>query len=268
MPSRFSRRRQRRGGRFSGGLAGFAAGAGLMVLLDPRRGAARRSYVMQRAGRVLREVEGTVEAGARDLQHRARGLAHEAVARVERDHAPDEVVVERVRAKLGRLTAHAGAIRVASHEGRVELSGPVFSAEHARVLRGVRLVRGVKGLDDRLEPHETAEGVPALHGGGPGPGPRFEPLQRHWAPRTRLLACAAGALLVGRALLGSGFWRIPSVIAGAALLGKAMGGSRAVPSEARRTARAASAAASRERDRLREGEERSDGPGARRDGPP
>ncbi|HET7824575.1 MAG TPA: hypothetical protein VFK90_04550, partial [Anaeromyxobacter sp.] len=255
MASMFEKRRRPSGGRLSAGLAGFAAGVGLMYLLDPRRGAARRSQAVQRAGRVLREVEGTVEAGARDLQHRARGLAHEAAARVEREHAPDEVVVERVRAKLGRLAAHPGAIRVVCHEGKVELSGPIFSAEHGQVIRGVRLVRGVVGVEDRLEPHETAEAVPALQGAGPRPGPLPDPFQRHWAPRTRLLAGAAGTFLVGRALFGSGFARIPAGIAGAALLGKAFGDSQAVPREARRAARAASEVVTRERERRGEREE-------------
>jgi hypothetical protein len=254
MASMFTRGRRRNGARLTGSIAGLAAGAGLMYLLDPRRGAGRRSQVAQRAGRALREMEQTVEAGARDLGHRARGIAHEAAARVERDLAPDEVIVERVRAKLGRLAAHPSAVRVVSHGGHVELSGPIFSAEHGQILRGVRIVRGVRGLDDRLEPHETAEGVPALQGAGPRPGPRPDPLQRHWAPRTRLLAGAAGALLVGRALLGKGLGRIPAGIAGAALLGKVMGDSQAVPREARRMARAASDVANRERERKSAGE--------------
>jgi osmotically-inducible protein OsmY len=254
MAWRFSRGRRRRGGGLASSIAGFAAGAGLIYLLDPRRGAGRRSQVAQRAGRVLREVEQTVEAGARELRHRARGLAHEAAARVERDLASDDVIVERVRAKLGRLSAHPSAIRVVSHGGRVELSGPIFSAERSQVLRGVRIVRGVRGVEDRLEPHDDAAGVPALQGAGPMPAPRPAPLQRHWAPRTRLLAGVAGTFLVCRALFGKGLGRIPAGVAGAALLGKVMGGAQAVPREARRTARAASDAANRERERRSAGE--------------
>jgi osmotically-inducible protein OsmY len=232
----FSRKRRsgkRRGGRLPGAVAGIAAGAGLMVLLDPRRGGSRRSRVVQRARRVLRDAEGSLEAGARDLQHRARGLAHEAVGRMAREAAPDEVVCERVRAKLGRLAAHPSAITVTVSDGHVELSGPVFSAEHGQVLWGVRLVRGVRSVEDHLEAHDTAEGVPALQGAGPHPGPRPDPLQRHWAPRTRLLAGAAGMLLLGRALFGSGLGRIPAGIFGAALLGKVVGDSGPIPRERR-----------------------------------
>lgn len=249
------RRRRRRGaGHFANGFAGLAAGAGLMYFLDPARGARRRADAAQRAGQVLHDVETTVEAGARDLRHRASGLAHEARARVAHEAASDDVIAERVRAKLGRLTTHARAVEVAVHAGRVTLSGPVFTAEHGRILRGIRLVRGVNGVEDRLAPHETAEGVSALHGGGPGPGPRPEPLQSSWAPATRLLAGVAGAFLAARALLGRGFGRIPAGIAGAALLGEVMGGSSSVPREARRVARRASAVASRAAERRQEGE--------------
>lgn len=248
------RRRRRGAGHFANALAGITAGAGFMYFLDPGRGARRRADVAQRAGRVLHDVEATVEAGARDLRHRASGLAHEARARVSEEAAPDEVLAERVRAKLGRLTSHARAVDVSVRSGRVTLSGPVFAAEHARVIRGVRLVRGVRSVDDRLAPHETAEGVSALQGGGPSPGPRPEPLQRTWAPGTRLLAASIGAFLAARALVGRGGGRIPAGIAGAALLGKVMGGSGTVRREARRVARDLSAAASRETERREERE--------------
>jgi hypothetical protein len=252
----FGRRRRRYGaGRITGGLAGLAAGAGLMYLVDPRGGAWRRSHLAQRAGRAVREVEHGVEAGVRDLEHRARGLAHEAKARIEREHVGDEVIVERVRAKLGRLAAHASAIEVISREGKVELAGPVFRAEHGQVLRGVRLVRGVRGVEDRLEPHETSEGVPALQGAGPRRGPRPDPLQERWAPGTRLLAGAAASVFVARALFGRSLLRIPAGVAAAALFGNLLGESAPAQREGRRLARAASAAASRERDSRRDREQ-------------
>jgi hypothetical protein len=237
-------RRPRRDGHLANAVAGIAAGAGLMYFLDPGRGARRRADVAQRAGRALHDVEATVEAGARDLRHRAAGLAHEAKARVAHEAASDEVLAERVRAKLGRVTAHPRAVRVEVKDGRVSLAGPVLAAEHGRVVRSVRLVRGVRGVEDRLQPHASAEGVTALQGGGPAPGPRPELLQGRWAPGTRLLAGAAGAFLALRALFGRGVGRIPAGVAGAALLGRSMGDSTA-GAGLRRAAREAGAAARR-----------------------
>lgn len=231
--------RGRRRLRLGGAIAGAAAGAGFMYFLDPQRGAARRADVAQRAGRAIREVEGTVDAGARDLEHRARGIAHEARARFRGDHPPDEVLAERVRAKLGRLAAHPAAIEVACRDGRVELSGPVFEAEHGRVVRGIRLVRGVRGVDDRLEARAGAEGAPALQGARPPARPLPEPLQRTWSPGMKLLAGVAAVVLLGRALLGRGLGRILSGLAGAALLSSVLSQEER-GTERRRVARAAS----------------------------
>ncbi len=252
------RRRRRRGaGHLANGVAGLAAGAGLMYFLDPGRGARRRADAALRAGRVVHDVETTVEAGARDLRQRASGLAHEARARVSQHEASDDVIAERLRAKLGRLTAHARAVEVTVKAAHATISGPILAEEHARVLRGLRLVRGVKGVEDRLEPHERAEGVPALQGGGTGRGPRTAAPPRSWSPGLRLLAGVAGAFLAARALFGRGLGRIPTGIAGAALLGKVMGGSATLPREVRRVARKASAAASRAAEQRREGEAHS-----------
>src|SRR5512138_548769 len=127
-----SRRRARAKGGIGGALAGLAAGAGLVYFLDPVRGADRRARAVARARRAAHDAERTAESRARDLGHRARGVAHEARVRVARERVPDEILVERVRARLGHLVAHPRAVEVAVRDGEVELAGPVFRAEHAR----------------------------------------------------------------------------------------------------------------------------------------
>jgi uncharacterized membrane protein len=74
-------------------------------------------------------------------------------------------------------------------------------------------VRGLKEVDNRLELHRTADGVPALQGGGARRRPRSEYLQENWAPGPRLLAFGAGAGLVA--------WGFGKRNAGCALLGLA-----------------------------------------------
>ncbi|HEX9052579.1 MAG TPA: BON domain-containing protein, partial [Anaeromyxobacter sp.] len=161
-----SRRRRGKVG-IGGALAGLAAGAGLVYFLDPGRGPDRRSRAIARTRRAAHGAERTAEARARDLGHRAKGAAHEARARVARERVPDEILAERVRARLGHLIAHPRAVEVAAREGEVELTGPVFRVERARLLRGVRAVPGVRAVHDRLRPHGRAEGVPELQGRGP-----------------------------------------------------------------------------------------------------
>ena len=76
----------------------------------------------------------------------------------------DEVLIDRVRSKIGRVVSHAGAVEVAATDGRVTLSGPVLVSEADKLMRGVRLVRGVKDVENQLEVHEQAGDIPALQG--------------------------------------------------------------------------------------------------------
>jgi osmotically-inducible protein OsmY len=75
-------------------------------------------------------------------------------------------VGSRVRAELARVVSHPRAIEVTIiHEGCVSLGGPILSSEADAALAAVARVRGVATVEDNLERHESAEGVPALQGG-------------------------------------------------------------------------------------------------------
>jgi len=69
--------------------------------------------------------------------------------------APDTVVAERVRERLRRLGAE---VEVSVTGGEVELRGSVAASDHARILRAVSRVRGVRGIDDDLALLEIARG--------------------------------------------------------------------------------------------------------------
>ncbi|HYG70341.1 MAG TPA: SRPBCC family protein, partial [Anaeromyxobacteraceae bacterium] len=213
--------RPRGGGAGVGGpVSAFALGAGLMYLLDPRRGASRRAALKSRAAHAVRATEALVESGARDLEQRARGGVASAASRLRRDDADDGVVAERVRARLGRHTSHAHAIHVAVRNGQVELTGPVLSSEWQRVVDGVKRVRGVRGVTDRLEAHASPAGVSALQGGGRRPG-RGGLARDRWAPGTRLAAGGAGVYLLANGVGGGGLLGLPAAVAGLALLARA-----------------------------------------------
>ncbi|HEY8207470.1 MAG TPA: SRPBCC family protein [Myxococcaceae bacterium] len=188
---------------FSIGLGGLAAGAALAYWGDPERGGRRRAEVRQQAVHAWKELGCAVGVTSRDFAHRARGFMAAARARYEAMVADargvredDEVVAERVRARLGRLCSHPGAIQVKCEDGRVELKGLVFTDERDRVLRGIAAVRGVREIDDDLDAHATAKSVAALQGEGHRPT-RPELLQVRWSPTTRALVGMAGAGLAG-----------------------------------------------------------------------
>jgi hypothetical protein len=196
-------------------------GAAVMYVLDPDRGRRRRALARDKAVLALHEVREALDVTARDLANRTRGLAAESVSAIRRRQAPDVVLHERVRAKLGRVVSHPGAIEVSSQDGVVTLSGPILEAEMEQTLNAVSKVRGVRQVENRLQAHAEAQGVPGLQGGSDRPGERFELMQENWAPATRFLVGLTGAMLTGY-----GFERrsIPGAVvglAGAALLTRA-----------------------------------------------
>jgi uncharacterized membrane protein len=175
------------------GIAGAAVGATATAFVD-WRGARRRGELGQRARHAVKEVEGFGGKAARDLAHRSRGRLASLASLFRHDEPSPEVLVERVRASLGRLTSHPSAIEVQAREqGVVQLSGPVLAAEADHVVKGVGRVRGVHEIVDRLERHETPGRVPSLQGGAGRPAAAPELLQRSWAPGTRAVALVCGA---------------------------------------------------------------------------
>jgi uncharacterized membrane protein len=129
-----------------------------------------------------------------------QGIAAVARRPFGRDRAGDHVISERVRAELGRLVSHPGAIDVCSEQGHITLAGPVLAREADRLIEGVRSVRGVADVDNRLDLHEDSDDVPGLQGIARAPAPAFELLQENWTPAARLLTGMTGGALVLQAL--------------------------------------------------------------------
>lgn len=179
--------------------AGIGLGTGIMYLLDPDRGKRRRALVRDQLKHGLRKTSDGLGATARDVTNRARGLAALVQAKVSRDEPTDEVLVQRVRSKLGRIASHPSAIETTAEAGKVILSGPILKDEVQELLRSVRSIKGVKEVENRLEPHDEPGDNPALQGGGNRPDDRMEFMQEHWSPTARLIAGATGA---GLALYG------------------------------------------------------------------
>ena len=149
---------------------GLAIGAGSMFLLDLRRGAARRARLRDRSRRVVHDAEHFVKVGTRDLENRTHGVGARASSFLRgpsEDELSEDVIVARVRTRLGRVTSHAHAIEVRFKEGsEIELKGPALASEHDRIVRAASRVSGVERIDDDLVVYDDVDGVPGLQNGG------------------------------------------------------------------------------------------------------
>lgn len=170
-----------------------------MYLLDPDRGTARRARIKNALVHASKVESNLFRKGLRDAQNRAQGVTMRA-RRVFSEPAADEVVLGRIRARLGRVVAHAHAhaIDIEVKDGRVVLRGPVLVEESEAILRCARGTVGVREVVDRLERHMTPVGVQALKVGEPRSERRGLMM---WPPAAQVGAIGAGALLMGYGLL-------------------------------------------------------------------
>src|SRR5439155_25138579 len=106
--------------------------------------------------------------------------------------APDDLVlIERVRARMGRVVSHPHAIQVGAENGRISLSGPILASEVQSLLHAARSVAGVVEIEDHLIAHPHADSIPSLQGGSL----RQEVRQGNWTPVLRIAAVVGGGLL-------------------------------------------------------------------------
>lgn len=187
-------------------ITGAALGLLAMYVLDPEVGRRRRALARDKLIRLRTKTRRTAAVTARDVRNRATGIVAEARGFVFGQETDDRALEERVRSHLGFLVRHPSSIEVRASEGRVTLSGPVLADEVRQLVRGVRSVRGVWDVENRLEVHETPDQVPGLQ--GDLPRPTVQPLdifQRRWSPTTYLsLAIVGSLLLLKLRMLGKG----------------------------------------------------------------
>jgi uncharacterized membrane protein len=158
---------------------GLVVGLGVMYLMDPERGRTRRALLRDKAAGATNAIQDFLGKSSRDVSHSAT-----------------ETLAERVRAKLGRYVSHPHAVEVEAEDGCVILRGSILSHEVEELVDAMSSVRGVREVVNRLEPHVTAEGVPALQGRGRAAGGRGPFSPAAWTPGVQLLAGILGAAVV------------------------------------------------------------------------
>lgn len=182
--------------RFTNLLTGAGLGAGLMYLLDPDRGNRRQALIRDQLRHAVSKTSRGADAAFRDAQHRIYGTFAEARGLLTKDDATDDVLVSRVRSKMGRYVTHPSAIEVAAHNGLVTLRGPVLAHEADDLLCAAKSVRGVREVVNQLEVYDSPGNISALQGEGERWGEPSEWMQTYWAPTTRVVAGALGGALM------------------------------------------------------------------------
>jgi hypothetical protein len=144
--------------------------------------------------------EDTLGVALRDLGNRTYGTFAEVQSALNRRGSSDAVVCQRVRSKLGHFVSHPGAIDVTATDGRITLSGPVLASEVDGLLSAVGSVRGVIGVENRLNVCNEAAHISSLQGGRVRAGELARPWEAPWTSATRLLAGAIGCGLMTNCL--------------------------------------------------------------------
>ena len=203
-------------------LGGAVVGVALMYFLDPNSGRRRRARTRDKVVHAARLVNEGAKVTARDTVHRAQGAWTEAKRLFNPEEGVgDEALAGRVRAALGRMVSHPHAIEVAAVGGHVSLIGPILSYEVRPLLKAVRRVAGVRAVSDQLTVYNEPGDVPALQGGEPRTGERFELLQENWSPTARVAVGGVGAALMLAATQARGALSALLGVSGGALVARA-----------------------------------------------
>jgi hypothetical protein len=185
------------------GLIGAGIGGASMFLLDPDRGARRRALLRDQAVRTARKTRDAAGATTRDLGNRLSGVKSRVIAQFADEAIDDRTLCARVRAALGHVTDHPRAICVHVTDGQVTLTGDALEADVPSVIAAVEGVRGVKGIQNEIRAHATADGISALQGGSSRPARWTTWARESWSPTAVLLTgagVATGAVLIAAAL--------------------------------------------------------------------
>jgi uncharacterized membrane protein len=175
------------------GAAGI--GSAIMAILDPVAGGRRRARMRDGITHAMNDTGRAIGRTARDFSHRT-GFAAQAGSAFQHEDVSDDVLVSRVRSRLGRAVSHPHAIEVYADHGRVTLAGAILSHELDRLVRQVAKVPGVRTVHNRLEAHRRSDNVPGLQDGRGRAGARFDLMQADWSPTTRLLSTLGGSALL------------------------------------------------------------------------
>jgi gas vesicle protein len=122
-----------------------AVGAGIMYIIDPRLGRARRAWLMDKSRSIVNRTGKSFYRTGRHMANKTKGVVAET-----RGAAED--LAERVQSSLQGILSDPRVVRVTSDlNGTITLMGRLAADQYDRVLRMAESVPGVCAVVNRLE---------------------------------------------------------------------------------------------------------------------
>lgn len=149
-----------------------ATSATLIYFLDARAGARRRSTLADKIIHWGRVGVHRANRQFRYFMNRTYGRSYEIGKSLlsNADEISDDILVERIRSKVGRILAHPKMLRIDSDQGRIRLSGYALTQEIPRLYQLVRRVRGVRSIHANnvipVESERRMSSISSPRGGG------------------------------------------------------------------------------------------------------
>lgn len=137
-------------------ISGLGIGAGLMYIFDPSKGKQRRSLARNKVAHLLTTTGDKIETASHHITHKTKGMLAEASHLFKSKEVIDDVLIARVRSKIGHVISHPHSIEVSTKDGRITLKGSVPANEFDSLIKTALSVRGVIEVIDELVQIETA----------------------------------------------------------------------------------------------------------------
>lgn len=193
-------------------LLAATGGALASYIFDPDRGKRRRTFVRDKFVHYGKLAQTNLFRAAQDLRYRTRGALLDFKTQFDPGVAPDDVLVARVRSKVGRYVSNPSAINVGAEKGTVILTGDIYQDELENCVDAIQFIPGVKEVQNQMNSYTIESAPPSLQGRRKKRnGEHLDLFQENWAPSTRLLATAAGVGFTLGSIVAPRAVRIPLI---------------------------------------------------------
>ena len=146
-------------------VTGLSLGVFAMYFGDPDRGRSRRKILADKMVAIKNVKAKAKKAMLKDARNRLIGFLYKTRSRMSSRTPEEERMIDQVRAQLGHVVSHPGAIAVDVQGNDVYMLGEILASEIDKMIVAVKAMPGVKNVIHDLKVHESPDHVSALQGG-------------------------------------------------------------------------------------------------------